>query len=495
MNQNNPIESIERLRLERELYWRLLELGHTKDVTAFLQEGLSLICEVTAAEKGYLVLYSPERPDEPLFWAERGFSLPELPLVQRKLSRGIISAALATGETILLTSALEDPRFQRNQSVTEHEIKEVLCAPIGDPPPLGVLYLQGCKTGPFTEADRRCAEAFARQTAPMVDRLLAQGRETNQDPTLAWRQRLKLERLVGKSRALSELFRQIESAARFEMTVMLVGASGTGKDEVARTLHDNSSRSSKPFLKVSCAELTEAFFEDPASETRGSPHLSEVQGGTLLFDDLEELSLPIQRKLLRLLQSKEEESKPSADIRILTSTNTDLRKAVEQKIFREDLFYHLSALQLPLPMLAERREDIVPLAQFFGERVCRRHRLPSMVISNAALRALEMLEWPGNVRQLLHFIEAATLRASVESASKIEHHHLFPQEASQEKTISAFLTFQEATRRFQKQFLEDLLRVVDWNIPEAARRLDLARTHVYHLIQGFSLQHPKKKRE
>src|SRR5829696_8629363 len=188
---SQPPSEIERLRLERDLFLRLLELGARDDLKPFLEDALALITSATGARQGYLELHgdAPTAAGSlPRFWIASGFSDAELPLVRREISTGIVAEAIATGRTISTASAIDDPRFAAQQSVQAARIRAVLCAPIGganaaaartsEAPhaaatraPLGVLYLSGRDVaGPFPEADRLCAEVFARHLAPLADR-------------------------------------------------------------------------------------------------------------------------------------------------------------------------------------------------------------------------------------------------------------------------------------------------------------------------------------
>jgi len=170
----------------------------------------------------------------------------------------------------------------------------------------------------------------------------------------------------------------------------------------------------------------------------------------------------------------------------MAATNADIQRAVSQHRFREDLFYRLHVVPLRVPTLAERREDIRALASFFCESTARRHRLGGIELSPGVLRAAEVADWPGNVRQLAHAVEAAVIRAAGSGMSQVEVAHLFP-----DPPISAaeprLVTFQEDTRRFQADFLHRALEDGGWNVSEVAQRLDLARSHVYNLIRLFNL--------
>jgi Nif-specific regulatory protein len=222
-----------------------------------------------------------------------------------------------------------------------------------------------------------------------------------------------------------------------------------------------------------------------------------AEHGTLFLDEIGDLSLAAQAKLLQLLQSKEYSplggARPvRADVRLIVATNTDLQAAVSERRFREDLFFRLQVLPIRMPSLAERREDIPELATFFCSSTCQQHGLPKLELSRNALRTLEAAAWPGNVRQLAHVVEAGAIRAAGGGATQVEQAHLFPEALVAPAQSDQGLTFQEATRRFQERLLRETIEDTRWNIVETARRLDLARSHVYNLIRAFGLE---RKRE
>jgi Nif-specific regulatory protein len=258
---------------------------------------------------------------------------------------------------------------------------------------------------------------------------------------------------------------------------------------------------------LNCAALPENLVESelfgalPGAHSTATRRIegkvAAAERGTLLLDEIGELALQAQGKLLQLLQSKEyyplaANKAVHADVRLIAASNTDLQRAVAERRFREDLFYRLQVLPVRVPTLAERCEDIPELAAYFCRSACERHGLPLLELSRNAERALQSAEWPGNVRQLAHAVEAAAIRAAGEGVTRIERAHLFPEAAAQPADASAPLTFQEATRRFQERLLRESLQATEWNVVETARRLDLARSHIYNLIRAFGLERQGK---
>ena len=311
------------------------------------------------------------------------------------------------------------------------------------------------------------------------------------------------------------VLRQAALLAPLDVTVLLTGESGTGKSQMARIIHDSGPRAGQPFVDVNCASLPETLVESELFGALPGAHstatrriegkLAAAEHGTLFLDEIGELAPSAQAKLLQLLQSRLYyplgSSKPfRADVRVMAATNSDIERAVAERRFREDLFYRLQVMPLRIPSLAERRDDIPRLVRHFSsnsttmaatrfcESAASRHRLSRMELSPNALRATESAEWPGNVRQLANAVEAAVIRAAGEGLRHVQDTHIFPDLATQrEGSERQNLTFQEQTRRFQSELLRQALEESNWNVTEAAQRLDLARSHVYNLIHIFGL--------
>jgi two-component system, NtrC family, response regulator HydG len=243
-----------------------------------------------------------------------------------------------------------------------------------------------------------------------------------------FRRRYGLENVVGRSSALREVLERAVRVSPTDATVLLTGESGTGKELVARAIHAGSRRSAHPFVPVNCAAITETLLESELfGHARGAftgairarrGLFEEASGGTLFIDEIGETTPGFQAKLLRALQEGEirrvGESVPvRVDVRIIAATNQDLRRAISEKRFREDLFYRLNVVPLRIPALRERREDIPLLARHFLESHARRSGVPRRWSIDAVAKLLEH-EWPGNVRELQNVVEQAAALADGE---------------------------------------------------------------------------------
>jgi Nif-specific regulatory protein len=505
MSSDARVADLEKARLERDFYRRLLELGTQTEAEPFLEEALALVVEIAGARQGYLEVHGASDDLERGWSLAHGFSASEVEEVRSRISRGIIAEALSTGELVETSSAMLDPRFLARESVQGLKIEAVLCAPIGGDLPLGALYLQGRKqAGPFGAEDCERAKLFARHLAPLAENLVRRHTmRESEDRTLPFRRNLKAESLIGTSAALAALLREVSLVAPLEVNVLLTGASGTGKSQVARVIHESGSRAGNPMLELNCAALPETLVESELFGARAGAHstatssitgkVAAAEGGTLLLDEIGELPLSAQSKLLQLLQTKQYyplgASEPvTADVRLIAATNADLEAAVREGGFREDLYYRLAVLPVRVPTLAERASDVAELARCFCARACEQQGLERLELSRSALGALAAAEWPGNVRQLEHVVEAGAIRAAGAGASRVERQHLFPSAEAGEGAEDAVVTLQEATRRFQAELLRCTLEETDWNVSESARRLDVARSHIYRLIGAFGIE-------
>jgi DNA-binding NtrC family response regulator len=488
------------LLAERDFYRRLLDLGGEREIEPLLDQALRLITEVTGAAMAYLELHEDDDA-VPRFWRGHRCTDEDVAAIRASISRGIIARALAGGETVETPSAHSDPRFENLHSVQQLQIDAVLCVPVGAPP-VGVVYLQGGSGGgTFSPVDRERVELFARQLAPLVDRLLAgwPGRERI-DHTREIRARFRCPELVGHSATLARVLTEASHVAPLAISVLISGPTGTGKSMLARAIAANSKRAGQPFVAVNCGAIPEGLIESElfgaergahSTATRRMPgKVAAAAGGTLFLDEIAELPLAAQSKLLQLLQERQyyplgASTPVAADVRVISATHTHLKARVAQKQFREDLYYRLHVLPIEMPGLAERREDIPDLVEHFCADACARNGLAPLRVARRTLLLCQEETWHGHLRELANAIEAAVVRAQIDRSETLLDHHVFPQAAA---TKDETLSLHEAVRRFKRRYVREALERGNWNVTETARDLDLARGHLYAVIADLGLK-------
>jgi Nif-specific regulatory protein len=403
---------------------------------------------------------------------------------------------MATGTTIHTPMAMLDERFGANQSVQGQKLEGVLCVPFAASAP-GVLYLEGQRgRGLFAPEDVTLVERVARYLGPALASL-ALTPPPGEDPTRAYRARLKLEGVVGSSPALAAVLEQLTQVSMADITVLFLGATGTGKTALARALHASSKRANGPFVEVNCAAIPQDLAEAELFGTReggftGARNrpgkVRAADGGTLFLDEVGELPLPTQAALLQFLADKRfhavgSAKLESASVRVVAATNVDLEAASAQKRFRSDLFHRLSAFVIRVPSIAERRSDLPALVEALIERAASEDQLPRLPVSPSFRTAVEVRDWPGNIRELKNRVDQALVRASFENASRLEARHLDPRAAP-----GAATSLEQAMHDFRREFVQRHLTEAGWNVAEVARRLDVTRQHVYNLINAHGLK-------
>ncbi len=232
--------------------------------------------------------------------------------------------------------------------------------------------------------------------------------------------RYRFDNIIGTSQAMQQVFTRMEKVTATDSTILILGASGTGKELVAKAIHYNSSRKEKPFIAINCGAIPADLLESElfghvkgafTSAVVDKPGKFEVaNGGTIFLDEIGNMPLQLQMKLLRVLQEHEFERVGSSrrvhlDIRLISATNVDLQNQVKLGRFREDLYYRLNVIPILLPSLKERRGDIPQLARYFLEKICKEMNRPLISIGSDAMQAMENYDWPGNVREMENIIE------------------------------------------------------------------------------------------
>ena len=304
------------------------------------------------------------------------------------------------------------------------------------------------------------------------------------------------EKLYGRSAELYHVHETIRKVAPSDSNVLVLGENGTGKELIAREIHQASNRSDEVFVHVDLGAISESLFESELfGHTRGAftdaktdkPGRIEIaSGGTLFLDEIGNLQPAMQTKLLNVLQNREiyriGSNKPqAADFRLISATNQDLHAMISEKRFREDLYYRINTIEITAPPLRERGQDIIDLANYFLEKYRVKHKRPGLLFSPGAMDAIQVNQWPGNVRQLQHSVERAVLMAD---GRKIEPGDIFPgaSDSHQPDKIK-----RPTLAQLEEISIRDSIQRNGGNLSKAARELGVARSTLYNKMKSYGI--------
>ncbi|KRT54950.1 sigma-54-dependent transcriptional regulator [endosymbiont of Ridgeia piscesae] len=337
----------------------------------------------------------------------------------------------------------------------------------------------------------------------LVRRLLRQSQQQRQQAILKseMEKHYPVKGMVGSCDAMRDVCRRIEKVAPTDATVLILGESGTGKELVARALHEQSRRNQAPFIAFNCAAIpehlieTELFGHRQGGEAEQPGLLKQANGGTLFLDEVGELPQAAQARLLRLLQSSDNyaagsDSTSQLDVRIVAATHRDLRQLVQEQSFRSDLYFRLRVVEMVLPPLRERGNDIQALSRFLLDKTCKKLNKPRINLSRDALTSIKRYHWPGNVRELANAIERAVILCDGETITPdllaIDHQVATRRRKSDQRGEQ--LSLEQYFRQFVLENQDQMTET------EMARQLGISRKALWERRQRFGIPREKKKR-
>ncbi len=469
---------------------------------------LELMFEVVPAKHGVILLVDrSEKGGEEEFSSV--FALDRIKGTDEtiKVSRTVARQVLRDGAGLLIGARDDTASLEQKKSLDDARTSSVLCVPlINSGRSLGVLYLDTDDPDVHFDSDHlQVASAIAAITAVAIENarhiewLESENKRLITDAGIE-------HSMVGESPLMRQVYQFIAKVAPADSTVLILGESGTGKELAARAIHQNSKRSGKPFIAVNCAALTEALLESELfGHEKGSftgafaqrkGRLEIADGGTLFLDEIGELSATLQVKLLRVLQEREFERVGGArtikvDIRLLTATNRNLEDLINQGLFRQDLFYRLNVLQLDMPPLRKRQEDIPLLSKYFAVKSGKKCNRKITSISLEAQKRLSSYDWPGNVRELENAIE----RAVVLGATDVILLEDLPEAIleTQTRMMPAPTKYHEAVAETKKQIILQAMDQSKGNYTDAAKLLGVHPNYLHRLIRNLNLREHLKR--
>ncbi|MDC3988196.1 sigma 54-interacting transcriptional regulator [Polyangium jinanense] len=522
-----PQGRMEKLSRLLDLYRKL---NGTDEANGILVMALDAAIELTGAERGFLVLEDP-RSGALHVPAARNVDREQIGKSHLKFSRSIAEQAMRTAQPVCTADAREDERFRENASVHAMRLRSVIAVPIRSPDGvIGALYLDNRFTeARFREADIDLVLGFADHVALVLRRarLIEDLRRRTEEleaerskvEELARLQAAEIVRLgdevrakqealdhrhddrgiIGRSPALRRVFATLDRVVTSPLPVLVLGESGTGKELVARAVHDGSPRRAGPFVGINCAALPASLLEAElfghkrgaftgADRDRGGLMVA-ASGGTLFLDELGEMPLEVQAKLLRVLQERVvrplgSDTTVPVDFRLVCATNRTLRTEVRFGRFREDLYYRVGVVEVTLPPLRDRLEDLPELAAHLVSRAARELSRPAPRITPSAMRVLLSHSWPGNVRELENVLMKAIVLAE---GDVIRPGDLGLRDARPLPSRHVERPRGDAER-------EAILRALaenGWNAAQAARSLAIPRATFYRRLERYGIARPR----
>lgn len=437
-----------------------------------------------------------------------------------RIGEGITGKVAKTGKPIAVPKIDSDPTFlDRTGARRDLRLSDMafLCVPIkiGDKV-IGVLSVDRVAVDQYVtlEGELRFLEAVSNLISQVVhqrrkqtERITALEKE-NRELRQVLENRGRPDQMIGNSNSMREVYRHIAQVAPSITTVLIRGETGTGKELVARAIHQKSSLCDGPFIAVNCAALPESLLESELfGHEKGAftgafnsriGKFEAAQNGTLFLDEIGELSLSAQGRLLRAIQEKEFQRIGSAEIvkvnvRLITATNRNLESDVREERFREDLFYRLNVFTIALPPLKERGADILLLSDHFIKKYSKLHLKQVERISTSAIEMLSNYNWPGNVRELENVIERAVL---VCEGKVIEGHDLprAIQQSNIKHATGEYGTFENLIASYEKELIIDALKDCDGNQTDVAKLLRTTKRIIQYKIEKYGIDYKKYRK-
>ncbi|HEY0320684.1 MAG TPA: sigma 54-interacting transcriptional regulator [Pyrinomonadaceae bacterium] len=480
-------------------------INSVRGLEALQKQLLELVFEVVPAERGAILLVG-ESLDE--FASIFGFDKAAGENRPVQVSRTIIFKVMDEKSAIMSNDVTASPGLSTSESIIASRIRSILCVPlVSFEKLLGVIYLDGSDVAARFDKDHlELMTAVAGIAAVALDN--ARHVEWLESENQRLQKAVEADHsMIGESKRMKQVYQFLAKVAPTDSTVLIRGESGTGKELAARAIHLHSPRSTKPFVAINCAALTESLLESElfghekgaftGALTQKKGRLEVADTGTIFLDEIGELAPQMQAKLLRVLQEREFErvggTRPiKVDVRVIAATNKELEDAIKTGDFRQDLYYRLNVVSIVMPPLKERREDIPLLASYFAAKFSKKSKRQVMGISQSARAYLTNYSWPGNVRELENAIERAVVLGSSNQILPEDLPEAVLETATSPKG-AAPAQYHDAVREVKKQLILKAMEQAEGNYTEAAKILGVHPNYLHRLIRNMDLKDELKK--
>ncbi len=487
----------------RKLHEFSEKLMTLKQLDDLLESMLDAVIDITGAEKGLVLLleeaYGTDgsasgQGGKPVIRASRQVNREAITDTTGAISDSIVRRVLETGRPIIVSDALSDDAFRTSESVVALRLSSVMCAPLLSQGHItGALYVGNDRVkGLFQKSQLDLLSIFAGQASLMLQNaMLLNALRADREKLTAELKDKRFGEIIGVCPSMMEVFRKLQKVATTDISVLITGETGTGKELIARELHRRSNRAQGPFVVINCGAIPENLIESELfGHVKGAftgavasrPGKFQVADkGTLFLDEIGELPLNLQVKLLRALQERivfrVGDSKPEkVDIRVVAATNRILEDEIKAGRFREDLYYRLNVVNLWLPPLRERGDDVLILAKALLSKYADELNSPVQGFTPRALASIRKGHWPGNIRQLENRIKKALVLCD-KTLLDIEDLEL------DQATESTILPLEKAKEEFQRRYVLEILERNAGNRTQTARDLGVDPRTIFRYLE------------
>jgi len=481
----------------RKLHEFSQKLMTVKGIDELLEAMLDTVIEITGAEKGLILLLEEgggEEGSKPVIRASRNVRRETITDTAGHISDSIVQQVIASSRPVIVSDALSDAQFGTSESVVALQLSSVMCAP---------LVSQGHVTGVLYVGNDRVKGLFERSQLDVLTIFASQASLILQNAMLLTALRADKEKLseelkdkrfgdiIGVCASMQEVFRKLQKVASTDISVLITGETGTGKELIAREIHRRSNRVNGPFVVINCGAIPENLIESELfGHVKGAftgavgsrPGKFQVADkGTLFLDEIGELPLNLQVKLLRALQERVVyrvgDSKPEkVDIRVVAATNRVLEEEIKANRFREDLYYRLNVVNIFLPPLRERGDDVIIIGKVLLSKYATEMGSKVQGFTPQALAAIKKFTWPGNIRQLENKIKKALVLCDRNLLSP-EDLDLGPQ------AESPIMPLEKAKEEFQRRYVLEILERNNGNRTQTARDLGVDPRTIFRYLE------------
>ena len=458
---------------------------------------LDAVISLTGASKGFLIHISGDRMVIP---AARNVDRVDIGSDPAQVSDSVVARVIKQRKPIIISDAMNDTILGQSRSVVDLQLKSVMCVPLlAKDSLIGVLYVGNEGLGTlFGPDDLELLKVFAAQAGLILQNalLLDELRIENEDLARDLQTGAGSGgAMIGAHPRMVEVFRTLDKIAPTDISLLVTGETGTGKELVARELHSRSNRREKPFVSINCGAIPENLLESElfghkkgaftgaVADKQGK--FEDANGGTLFLDEIGEMPMNLQVKLLRVLQQREiervGEGKPRpVDIRVVSATNKHLEEEIQSGRFREDLFYRLNEIHVELPPLRDRGDDVVLIAQHILARYKKLYPGKASGFSTDAADAMRDYVWPGNIRQMENRIKKGLVLSDGPMLPPADMGF-----DGSNKPQRRWKALNEAREDWQTRYIKECLEAHDWNKAATARALDVDPRTIFRYVERF----------